>query len=203
MKQTASLNQILDLLWMLVEGFQEDCIQLPWSSHMQTVYHHRSARCSQGEAMVSIDSLCWSAGLEMLRQEVVLFAFYFWVAGGFWFVRSLNPCCAAGGEDHVVLFPGSDTFLCGLTDSPKKQFTELSPRSLDARLSELAWRLAASVHAQLRNLWFIVLKHWRMCLFLTGLPESWAALELTLSHTLRSRCIMCLLPLLTVYPFPN
>lgn len=80
--------------------------------------------------MVSIDSLCWSARLEMLRQEVVLFAFYFWVAGSFWFVRSLNLCCAAGGEDHVVLFPGSDTFLCGLTDRPQEAVHRAEPSKL-------------------------------------------------------------------------
>lgn len=126
--------------------------------------------------------------------------FAFYVLGGkqLLICKECESLLCGWGEDHVVLVPGSDTFLCGLIGS-KKQFMELSPWSLDAWPSELAWHLAASAHAQLRNFWFTVFKHWHMCLFLIGLSDSWAVLELTLLHTLFSRCIMCLLPLLTVF----
>lgn len=96
-----------------------------------------------------------------------------------------------------------DTSQGGLTDRPQEAVHRAKPWSSVACPSELAWCLTASTQAQLMMLCLTVFIHWFTFPFLIGLPESWAMPELTILRTLLSRCIICSLPLLTVYFLPK
>lgn len=161
MRQTASVNGRLDnhLPWVLVEGFPEDSNQLFWSSHIQTVYHHRSAHSMRGWGLGLWCSLVYGVHwlsvlvLRIRDAETGGGPFAFCVLDGRQLLiykkcKSTFPFLLWGyGEDHDVLMPGSEILLNkGWLTGPKSWAPEVQ---LSVYMS---WR-GVSMHLRRLSSW--------------------------------------------------